>query len=220
MDKDIKSFRVLSFAKRNLTSYGEIYLVETTPQNNELTRTFLDDMCVTDEFRLASNSSLIEDVKHAYEGGKPWHVDMSSFQTKDDIPDVNGHIGIRIIHDELIEMDEDEFEAMLEKQLNEMDQSELKAIIDKAFKDSILKQMGLDGVENWKTYHVVATTLKDGYVYANHNFDSLLAVDEEDAYNVMLSTISTKERRPIRPSDILSYVILPKEEKPIKFDMD
>ena len=63
MDKGIKSFRVLSFAKRNLTSYGEIYLVEATPQNNELTRKFLDDMCITDEFRLASNSLLINGPK-------------------------------------------------------------------------------------------------------------------------------------------------------------
>lgn len=218
MDKDIKSFRVLSFAKRNLTSYGEIYLVETTPQNNELTRTFLDDMCVTDEFRLASNSSLIEDVRHAYEEGKPWHVDMSSFQTKDDIPDVNGHIGIRIIHDELIEMDEDEFSAMLEKQLREMDQSELKAMVDKAIRKSLLAQMGFAGLDELKKYTAKVTTMKDGYVYANHDLDNVVAEDEDDAYNVMLSVVSRKEGRVVRSSDILSCVILPKGDNLFTFD--
>lgn len=218
MDKGIKSFRVLSFAKRNLTSYGEIYLVEATPQNNELTRTFLDDMCITDEFRLASNSLLIEDVRHAYEEGMPWHVDMSSFQTKGDIPDVNGHIGIRIIHDELIEMDEDEFKAMLEKQLNEMDQSELKAMIDKAIRKSVLAQMGFAGIDELKTYTAKVTTLKNGYVYANHDIDNLVAEDDDDAYKMMLSAVSQRERRIVYSSDILSYVLLPKDEKLFDFE--
>ena len=218
MGKNIQKFKIISFSTKDLPNYGEIYLVEATSSVNGFVQTFLDENCITDEFRLAKSGSLVEEARQAYEENKLWLVDMSKFQSKDDIPDVNGCIGNRTIHDELLEMSEEEFTTMLEKTLREMDQSDLKAMIDKAVRKSVLAQMGLDGCENWKTYRAVATTLKDGYVFANHHFDNLLADDEEDAYNVMLSTISTKERRPIRPADILSYQILPKDDNLFNFD--
>ena len=218
MDKKIQKFKILSFSTKDLPNYGEVYLVEATSSANSIVQTYLDEDCITDEFRLAKSGSLVEEARQAYEEDELWLVDMSKFQSKDNIPDVNGCIGIRTIHEELLEMSEEEFTTMLEKTLHEMDQSDLKAMIDKAVRKSVLAQLGLDGCENWKTYRVIATTLKDGHVYANHHFDNLLADDEEDAYNVMLSTISTKERRPIHSEDILSYVILPNDENPYNFD--
>jgi|GEM_PF-5023212 len=218
MDTNIQKFEILSFAKKDLPNYGEIYHVEAISSDISYVQKSLDEDCITDEFHLTKSGSLAKEARQAYEGGKTWVVDMSKFQSKDDVPDINGHIGSRTIHDELVEMNEEEFSAMLEKTLREMDQSELKEMVDKAIRKNVLAQMGLEGCENWKTWRVVATTLKDGYVYENHLFDNLLANDEKDAYNVMLSSISTKERRPIRPTDILSYLILPNDRNPFDFD--
>lgn len=192
MDNNIQKFKIMSFSPKDLPNYGEVYLVEATSSDNDYVH----------EFRLAKTSSLVEEARQAYEEDELWLVDMSKFQNKDDIPDVNGCIGIRTIHDELVTIDEDD----------------LKAMLDKAIRKSVLAQMGFAGLDELKTYTAKVITMKDGYVYANHDLDNVTAENEEDAYNVMLSVVSRREGRLVSPSDILSCIILPNGDKLFNFD--
>ena len=78
--------------------------------------------------------------------------------------------------------------------------------------------MGFAGLDELKTYTAKVITMKDGYVYANHDLDNVTAENEEDAYNVMLSVVSRREGRLVSPSDILSCIILPNGDKLFNFD--
>lgn len=202
MNKETLQFRIINVSKRNITSYGDIFLVEASIMNTNSTKSSFDNDSITDEFRLSMDSSLIEEVKQAYKYGQLWQVDMSRFQKNDNAHDINGNIGNRIIYDELVVINEDT----------------LKNMLDKAIRKSVLAQMGFAGLDELQTYTAKVTTMKDGYVYTSHDLDSLVAEDEDDAYNVMLSVLSHREGRIVRSSDILSYTIKSNGEKLFDFN--
>lgn len=193
---NIKQFRILDVSKKQLFS-SEIIAVEAT---TDLGTCSYDDYAVlltdrgnvTDEFYLSVDSTLIDDVLQAYEKDKIWQVDMSKFQTKSEASDENGIVGIRTIHEELVNMD-------------------IEAMLKKAIQKSVLARMGFEGFDELKTYEVKVTTKKNGYVNANHNIENLVAENDDDAYKTMLSVVSQREGRIIRSSDILSYIIIPKK---------
>lgn len=198
------SYKILAVSKIQLAPYGEIFLVEATTDSkknsfNTIAKLFSARDDVTDEFRLATDSPLIEEILHVYENHFPWYADMSKFQTKEGLQDVNGRLGIRTIHEEIVEID-------------------LEAMIKKAIRKSVLAQMGFAGLDELKTYTAKVTTMKNGYVYANHDLDNLVAEDDDDAYKMMLSAVSQREGRIVYSSDILSCVILPKDEKLFDFE--
>lgn len=202
MNKETLQFRIINVSKRNITSYGDIFLVEASIVNTNSTKSSFDNDSITDEFRLSMDSSLIEEVKQAYKYGQLWQVDMSRFQKNDNAHDINGNIGNRIIYDELVVINEDT----------------LKNMLDKAIRKSVLAQMGFAGLDELQTYTAKVTTMKDGYVYTSHDLESLVAEDEVDAYNVMLSVLSHREGRIVRSSDILSYTIKSNGEKLFDFN--
>lgn len=202
MNKETLQFRIINVSKRNITSYGDIFLVEASIVNTNSTKSSFDNDSITDEFRLSMDSSLIEEVKQAYKYGQLWQVDMSRFQKNDNAHDINGNIGNRIIYDELVVINEDT----------------LKNMLDKAIRKNVLAQMGFAGLDELQTYTAKVTTMKDGYVYTSHDLESLVAEDEVDAYNVMLSVLSHREGRIVRSSDILSYTIKSNGEKLFDFN--
>ncbi len=205
----MKQFRILSIAQKHVAPYGDICIVEVTTSlgihiNEFLAKLHKTEDIVTDEFRFALDSPLINDVRKVYMENAIWQVDMSKFKTITDIPDTNGLEGHRVIHEEIVSIDTKDIEAMLKK----------------AIRKSVLAQLGFAGLDELKTYTAKVTTMKDGHVYANHDIDNLVAEDDNDAYKMMLNTISHREGREVHSSDILSSVIIPKGEKLFNFDKE